>query len=189
MTPLLLLLALILGPGETRPSLPPTTGADGRQVDWALPPTGKALVVVVYSSECPISNEYSPTVRALAERTTGQARFVGVCVDDEMADSAILEHAREHGLPFPVARDVDGRVASALGAKTSPEAVVIDSAGVIRYRGRIDDQFAARGKRNAHPSEPDLARAIAAVAAGRPVAAPWPPAVGCPLPERRAPAK
>jgi hypothetical protein len=65
----------------------------------------------------------------------------------------------------------------------TPEAVLLDDRGRVRYRGRIDDQFAARQRRNAAPRTHELRDAIAAVLAGREVAEPHVEAVGCPLPE------
>ena len=89
----------------------------------------------------------------------------------------------DFGLKFPVARDRDAALAARLGAKVTPEAFVIDDRGRIRYRGRIDDQFAARRQRNAHPNTSELRDAVAAVLAGRDVANPSVEAVGCPIPE------
>ncbi|MEJ7637624.1 MAG: peroxiredoxin, partial [Singulisphaera sp.] len=82
-----------------------------------------------------------------------------------------------------MARDQRGAIAAKLGAKVTPEAFVLDSAGRVRYRGRIDDQFAGRGKRNANSTARDLHDAIAAVLAGRQVAREHIEAVGCPIPE------
>ena len=45
----------------------------------------------------------------------------------------------------------------------TPEAFVIDAEGQVRYHGRIDDQFAARRKRNANPAANELKDAIAAL--------------------------
>ncbi len=94
-----------------------------------------------------------------------------------------VTHSRDFGLKFPVVRDKHGSLARKLGAKVTPEAFVIDDAGQVRYHGRIDDQFAARQKRNANPSENELKDAIAAVLNGKEVAKPFVEAVGCPLPE------
>ena len=80
----------------------------------------------------------------------------------------VAKHAREFGLKFPVALDRDGSIAARLGVKVTPEAVVLDADGKVRYQGRIDDQYAARGKRNAEPRRPaTCSDAVAAVLAGR----------------------
>ena len=104
-------------------------------------------------------------------------------MDFDLSDEAISAHAKDFGLKFPVARDPRGAIAAKLGARVTPEAFVIDSKGRVRYRGRIDDQFAGRGKRNANSTARDLHDAIAAVLAGREVAREHVEAVGCPIPE------
>ena len=43
--------------------------------------------------------------------------------------------------------DRDRAIATAARATVTPEAVVIDRAGVVRYRGRIDDTYVALGRR------------------------------------------
>jgi mono/diheme cytochrome c family protein len=147
-------------------------------------PEGGVTALVFYSTECPISNAYSPTLNELGTSCAREkVNLVGVCVDPELADTAVAEHAKEYRLTFPVARDRDGKLARRLGVKVTPEAVVLDDRDHVRYRGRIDDQYAARQKRNANPRTHELRDAIAAVLTGKVVDAAVVEAVGCPLPE------
>jgi mono/diheme cytochrome c family protein len=156
---------------------------DGRTLSLRAPERG-AVAVVFYSTECPISNAYSPTLNAISDEFPRRSlNLVGLCVDPDLPDAGVAAHAREYRLKFPVASDRRGVLAGRLGANVTPEAVVLDDAGKVRYRGRIDDQFAARQKRNAHPKTHELRDAIAAVLAAREVAEPCVAAVGCPLPE------
>ncbi len=53
----------------------------------------------------------------------------------------------------------------------------------MRYRGRIDDQFAARQKRNVNPTANDLKDALRALLSGKELKTDFVEAVGCPLPE------
>ncbi len=161
--------------------LPTARAIDGRPIEWTAP-KGGATVVIFYSTECPISNEYSPTLNGLTASLPKSARLVGVAVDLDVPDADLARHAAEHSLDFPVICDREGKLATRLGAKTTPEAVVLDDAGTIRYRGRVDDQFAARGTRNARVSTSDLKEAVLAVVDGKAPAEPWPAAVGCPIP-------
>ncbi|MDB5350021.1 MAG: Peroxiredoxin [Planctomycetota bacterium] len=147
-------------------------------------PKGGTLVLVFCSSECPISNGYSPTLNALTSRFPGEKMtMLGLFVDPDLSDEAIGTHAKEYLLTFPSASDRAGRLSKTLGIKVTPEVIVIDDQDRIRYRGRIDDQYAARGKQNANPVSHELRDAIEAVLAGRQVKRPHVPAVGCPLPE------
>ena len=47
---------------------------------------------------------------------------------------------------MPAVIDVDGAIARRAKATVTPQAVVVDRAGVVKYRGRIDNQYAALGK-------------------------------------------
>lgn len=164
-------------------TLPRLSGPDGLRVDLKAPENG-LLAIVFYSSECPISNAYSPTLNRIAEEFAGKKlKLVGACVDPDLTNADVTAHVRDFGLKFPVVCDRRGRLSARLGAKVTPEAFVLDSNGVVRYHGRIDDQFAARQKRNAHPKGNELHDAIAALLSGGKVATEYAPAVGCPIPK------
>ncbi len=158
-------------------------GPNGTTVELKAP-KGGVSALVFYSTECPISNAYSPTLNRLTEEfPAGKLRLVGLCVDPDLTDAEVAAHARDFELKFPVARDRDVTLAARLRATVTPEAFVIDDQGKIRYHGRIDDQFAARQKRNANPMTRELHDAIAAVLQGRDPESAEVPAVGCPIPK------
>jgi hypothetical protein len=157
-------------------------GLDGQPLAL-VPSSGGATAIVFYSTECPISNEYSPVLAAIAQdNASAKFRMIGICVDPDLPADTISKHAKEFGLKFPIAADGDGALSSKLGVKATPEAVVLDSGGKVRYRGRIDDTYPSRGKRNANPTTSELKDAIAAVMAGREVAVAHAEAIGCPIP-------
>jgi peroxiredoxin len=158
-------------------------GLEGHRIKLAAPHAG-ATVLVFYSTECPISNSYSPTLKSLVESFSGEkVKWIGVCVDPDLSDADIKAHSRDFGLKFPLARDKQGALARKLGAKMTPEAFVIDADGKVRYHGRIDDQFAARQKRNVNPTEHDLKDALTALLSGKDVKTPFVAPVGCPMPD------
>ncbi len=147
-------------------------------------PKGGVLVILLYSSECPISNAYSPTLIRLAKSWEGKPlKVVGLSLNDDLSESDIAEHAKEFALPFPLGVDRRGRIARRLGAKVTPEVFVLDDQGKTRYHGRIDDQFAARGKRNLQHRTNELGDAVAALLSGKAPETAYVEAVGCPLPE------
>ncbi len=150
------------------------------------PPRGGVTVLVFYSAECPISNGYSPTLNRLAaEFPASKMKLVGLCVDPDLTDAEVKAHAKDFGLKFPIARDSGAVFGRKLGATVTPEGFVIDSAGKLRYHGRIDDQFAARQKRNAVKTTNELHDAVAALLEGRNPPTDFVEAVGCPIPEPR----
>lgn len=147
-------------------------------------PAGGATALVFYSAECPISNYYSATLNGIARAfPASKLKLIGVCVDPDATREALADHAREYRLEFPAIHDPTARLAAAFEATVTPEAVVIDDRGAVRYRGRIDDQYADRRVKTANPQTHELRDAIAAVLEGRDVPTPETKPVGCPIPE------
>ncbi len=177
------------GADAAKPTAPATLpvldvrAADGRFVSLTPTASNGAVAVVFYSSECPISNGFSPTLKAIAalgaDRPLG---VVGVCVDADLKAEDVRKHAQEFGLDFPVVQDRDGSITRRFAAQVTPEVFVYDAQRQLRYHGRIDDQYAARGKRNARHATNELRDAVTAVLDGKPVAVAQADAVGCPVP-------
>jgi peroxiredoxin len=146
----------------------------------------RATVVVFLGTACPLANLYAPRVKALAGRfPPGAVRVLAVSTDAGDDPAAAAAFAATHSFPFPYLHDPDGRAAAALGATRTPEAVLLDAGRRVRYRGRIDDQYAPGGRRAA-PSREDLAEAVAEVLAGKAVSVPRTTSVGCAVARPRA---
>src|SRR5436305_11883669 len=149
---------VLAGPPDRSP--PPPLGT--RIADFDLPPAAggpawslaretrdaKAVVVLFLGTECPVNNAYAPTLAALhdAYAPNGVA-FVAVNSNQQDEAAAVARHAREFAIPFPVLRDDGAAVADRFHAERTPEAFVLDGSLTVRYRGRIDDQFAKGGIR------------------------------------------
>jgi hypothetical protein len=172
-------------PGGVPTTLKDTTirGLDGNPIALTAP-AGGATALIFYSTECPISNSYSPTYAELVNQFRGRpVNWVGICMDPDLSDAEVRTHARDFKLTFRIARDRRGALARRMGATMTPEAFLFDSEGKLRYYGRIDDQFAARRVRNATPGGSELKDAMEAVLAGKELAVRHAEAVGCPIPE------
>jgi peroxiredoxin len=142
----------------------------------------KAIVVVFLSFECPMSNSYVPFLSAMA-RTYAERGVAFLAVSSNEADdpAQLAKHAREYKLPFPLFKDQRHAAAHALEAQVTPEAFLLDNSFVLRYRGRIDDAYAARLKKNSKVSRHDLKEALDELLAGKPVSTPVTQAIGCPI--------
>ena len=142
----------------------------------------KAVVVVFLSFECPVSTSYAPTLSKLAQTyATRGVAFVGVDSSDDLDARAVAKQAEGLKLPFPVLRDAKCQVADSLDARTAPEAFVLDSELAVCYRGRVDNGYAARLRKNAQTTRHDLREALDEVLAGKPVSVPVTKPVGCPI--------
>jgi peroxiredoxin len=140
----------------------------------------KAIVVVFLSFDCPVSTSYAQPLADLAKKYGGRGvEFLGVCCAEDESAAQVAKHAAEYKLPFPVFKDDGCTAADAFKASLTPEAFVLDSQHILRYRGRIDDGYAARLKKNPQVTHHDLQQALDEILAGKPVHAPATRAVGC----------
>jgi hypothetical protein len=154
----------------------------GAPVDALEAPAGvKAIVFIFTSTDCPISNRYAPEVRRIAE-TFGSKGVVFRLIYPNPAEkaAAIREHmsAFAYGGVIAALRDPAHALVKFAGATVTPEAAVY-AGGRIVYRGRIDDRHVDLGIERPSATTRDLADALAAVVAGKPVAQPTTRAVGC----------
>jgi peroxiredoxin len=139
----------------------------------------KAVVVVFLGTECPINNRYLPTLRELhGDYAAKGVQFVGLNANCTDTAQDVAAHARKHEVPFPVLKDEGNKVADQFGARRTPEAFVIDAAGVIRYQGRIDDRYGI-GYQRPQPTRRDLASALDEILAGKAVSTPTTSVAGC----------
>ena len=135
----------------------------------------QATVFVFGSTQCPISNLYTPRLAEIAGKYQG--RGVELFLIDSNSDDSLasLQHyATSRKLPFPVVKDAGASMADWLSASCTPEAVIVDPNGEVRYRGRIDDNV-DRSK----VIHSDVREALDALLAGKPVVRPRTLAKGC----------
>jgi len=146
-------------------------------------PSGLAVLLFV-ARECPIANAYAPELARLADRYGARGvafLLVYSDVDDDLA--AVRDHVRGFGLALPAVLDPSQELAHAVGATVTPEAALVDRAGALLYRGRVDDRYLDYGVARRRPERRDLAEALDAALAGEPVRSPRTEPVGCFLPE------
>lgn len=141
----------------------------------------KATVLVFTNTECPIANKYAPDTAALATKYSARGvRFVYVYSN---AGTKQLEAQKHVSVAYKASNgiwDNQQALADAVGATMTPEVAVLDPTLTVRYRGRIDDRFAARGTaKGSGPSHNDLAAALDSVLAGKAVSVPVTETVGC----------
>jgi peroxiredoxin len=139
----------------------------------------KAVVVVFTGTECPVNNFYMPRLKELYGKYAAKGvQFLAVNSNPQDTMAQVADHAKREGLPFPVLKDTDQKVADLLQAERTPEVVLFDSRRTICYRGRIDNQFGV-GFRRPQPNRRDLAEAIDEILAGKPVSIARTQVAGC----------
>jgi peroxiredoxin len=144
-------------------------------------PASRATVYVFLAETCPISQAATLPLRELHGRYAAQGvRFVGVFPAKETSAAGLAAFAKTYQLPFPLQADAHHLLTKQLHAHVTPEAVVVAADGhTVLYQGRLDDAYAGLGQHRAVTNHHELADALAAVTAGRPVAVPRTEPVGC----------
>lgn len=156
---------------------------EGDAVDLLEPAPVGPTVLVFVATDCPISNRYAPTVRALYDQFAGRGiRFFLVYTDPTLSLEAAARHRREFGYPMPALFDEQRRLVEWTGAAVTPEAAILDPRGRVLYLGRIDDRYTDYGRYRELAARQDLRLALTAIVAGEPVPSPASPAIGCYIP-------
>lgn len=139
----------------------------------------KAYVLAFYCNTCPVAQRYTPVLESLHQEFADQGvQFIGINVGPEDSIMDMARHAVEYQMTFPVVKDAEAYSAKAVGAERTPEVAVLDADRVLRYRGRIDDQFRVSGVQPTN-ARADLKEAILEVLAGEAVSVPTTPVEGC----------
>ncbi|MFO0945720.1 MAG: redoxin domain-containing protein [Planctomycetota bacterium] len=154
-------------------------GIDGREWSWDQAGPKKLVVVVFLGTECPLVKIYAPRLNSLAKRCASlDVLFLGMDSNQQDSVEELRAFKEEFGIDFPLLKDEGNKIADRFGARRTPEAFVLDAEGIVRYRGRIDDQFGVGYQRPIATRE-DLALAIDSLLAGKDVESPETEAPGC----------
>lgn len=98
------------------------------------------VVLVFMGAKCPVAQRYA--VRLNKFYATYAPKGVQLFAiypnyDDDL--ETVRKSVQEYGYKFPIIHDPEGILARQVGATMTPQAVLIDKKGVLRYRGAIDD--------------------------------------------------
>lgn len=153
----------------------------------------KAVAIVFLGTECPLAKLYGPRMEALSKEFEGKdVAFLAIDSNRQDAVGEMEAFARQQGLTFPIVKDLSNRVADEFGATRTPEAFLVDREGVIRYQGRIDNQYtfgAGVGFAQPQLKRRDLAIAVDELLAGKPVSVATTQPKGCLIGRVRQPNK
>jgi peroxiredoxin len=167
--------AAALSIGEAAPDFT-LSDLDGKEHQLAVYlKAGKTVVLEWFNPQCPFIVKHHQTLKTMNETATAAAKDGVVWLAINSGAPGKQGHglelnqkaAKEFALAFPLLIDEAGAVGKAYGAKTTPHLYVISPDGKLRYQGAIDDA--------PNPGGPAgetnyVADALAALAAGKPVA-------------------
>jgi peroxiredoxin len=139
----------------------------------------KAVVLVFMGTECPVARQYGERLAELDKKFAPKGvQFLGVNSNRQDTITGIASYARIYHIEFPILKDLNNKLADQLGAARTPEAFVLDQDRVVRYHGRIDNQYGV-GYVKKTASEPFVQAALEELLAGKPVTQAETGVVGC----------
>jgi peroxiredoxin len=138
--------------------------------------SNKAVVLAFIATKCPYDAGYNQRKQEIAKAYAAKGvLFVGINSNKAELVDEMKSHASKYGHTFPILKDTGNKVADLYGAQRTPEVFVIDSKGMLRYHGRIDENYEDASK----VQSPDLKNALDQMLAGQPVTNAETKAFGC----------
>lgn len=142
---------------------------------------GRPLLVMFLCNHCPYVRHIERHLGALVAEQTGEVDAVAICSNDvdrypDDGPAGLAEQARRAGFTFPYLLDSSQQVASAYRAVCTPDFFLYDADRKLAYRGEFD---ASRPGSDAPVTGQALRAAVELVLAGKPVAQPHTPSLGC----------
>jgi peroxiredoxin len=156
--------------------LPDSLGKEHSLADFA---DRNFVVVAFLGTECPLAKMYAGRLQKIADDYAKRGVAVVAVmsnVQDSLAD--ITAFVREHKITYPVLKDRRNEVANMFAAERTPTVFLLDRQRVVRYQGRVDDQYLVGIVRN-KPTREDLREAIEELLAGKSVSNPKTDTLGC----------
>ncbi|RCS54965.1 hypothetical protein DTL42_06335 [Bremerella cremea] len=137
------------------------------------------VVLAFIGCECPVAKRYTVTLQKLAQEFKDDGVTI-LAIDANQHDSIteMAAFAKVHSLEIPFLKDLANRLADQVGARRTPEVILLDQGRTIQYRGRVDDHFLVGNVREGSTRD-DLKIAIQEVLAGQPVTVKETEPVGC----------
>lgn len=99
---------------------------------------GRIVIINFWSAECPHSERGDRSTMACLVQWGQEVQLLSVASNRNESAAMIEEAARARRLPL-VLIDADHAVADLYEAVTTPHVFVVDRAGILRYRGALDD--------------------------------------------------
>jgi peroxiredoxin len=141
---------------------------------------GEARVYYFLSPECPLCQSYSLTIRNLYKEFSNRPiEMIGIIPGTDFSTVTISEYEVKYKIPMKLLRDEQLTLVKKYNATITPEVVVIDAAGIVKYQGRIDNWAYELGKKRKVITEHNLRDALHSLLNHQPVRVTKTKAVGC----------
>jgi len=171
----------LLRVGSSSPGFETLPATDGKKYSLGDFSDKKILVVVFSCNHCPYVQAYEDRMINLQrEYALRGIQLIAINSNEtvhypEDNFDEMVKRAKKKGFNFPYLRDEDQSVAEAFGATHTPEFFVLDQQRVLRYHGKMDDNYQSAADVKVHY----LRDAVDALLAGKDVKQPETYSIGC----------
>jgi hypothetical protein len=170
-------------PGLVQPPVGSTLPVDAWLARAGLSTRERPVHLHVFNPECPCSRFNADHVRELVRTYGDRVQFVGLIQVTAGADPEEMDDARDAAAAFdlgmPLWIDEGGAIARAAGVYSTPQAVLVDAASALVYRGNYNVS-----RYHADPRTEFARLALESLVGARNAFAdPGTPAYGCELPQ------
>src|SRR5215471_17624371 len=174
--------SVMLALGTPAPAFELPDAVSGRTVTLDTVAGKRGLLVMFLCPHCPYVKHIQKSLAQMAkDYATADLAIVAISSNDvaqypEDGPDGLRQQASEFGFNFPYCYDESQEVAKAYQAACTPDFFLFDTGRRLAYRGQFDD---SRPKNDNPVTGRDLRAALDDVLAGRAVAAPQRPSIGC----------
>lgn len=125
-------------------------------------------VYIFLSEDCPICRYYVPDLNQLyTTYRSEKISFVGVFPNFSSKPHKIDKFKTEYGFLLPTKTDYFKQLSKQLNATKTPEVFVVNSQNELIYKGRIDNAYAALGKRRRVVNDKNLDQLLLSIMIGK----------------------
>lgn len=139
----------------------------------------KTTVLLFLGPECPLCQDYSITMEKLYESYHDKVDFLAVFSGKHYDDDKIQRYISEYIPHIKWEKDPDFAISSYYDATITPEAVLLDSNGEIKYQGKLDNWLEELGRRRQRIDTFYLKDAIEALIHNKEITVKRTKAIGC----------
>lgn len=140
----------------------------------------KINILIFLSVECPLCIKYTYAINQLVEKYQNDSIvFYGVFPGEMHLKADISEFIKKYDLDFKMLTDKHYILTAYLSAKVTPEVVILDNSGNIKYQGAIDNWMVTLGRMRQNITEFYLKDAIEALQYNKSIEVKKTEAVGC----------
>lgn len=119
----------------------------------------KVIALILISPECPLCKNYMPILKELQKKYK-EVAFYGIVPGSSYSAKEMANFKGVFDINFPILIDNHKQLTSYVNATTTPEVILINSLGVIQYRGLIDNWPVSLGQKRKVVTEKYLDKAI-----------------------------